>query len=638
MRYITTVDEQGVVVSQVPTEELCKECGDVIYDVYPGMSVDAVKEKRDESPAFVKESDTIKQRLKERMMKLLLEQSVYSNNSRKLEAYMKVCFVLDQHYSTKFTEPEKLKCKVVEIPHPTRHQMLKGVLVHPDQMPKNIPHIKVKLSGELMLCMSEMILNTNDLLRAGQANAMYQHQVMTAGTESYGFSDPLNSIQSTPTWAEHQKKHKAYETELEMKNKDLPNGGEVNRTQVTVTGGREALLAAESDIAKTAGQVQRKKKIGNRTWTPSKVFGGSMGIPKAKDRFSAKASTVAPSILSGGKSVTGSVGVVFDAVSSVADAACSFVSEGERHGESVGDPPSGDEDRGEPDSLSEEYPDYAAALTCSLGRELKGAKSRVDGMPAGADKDFSMLAFQTVEACQRNLPGKMATRNASQLKSDFKLISAQMAQAKQSMPAEVLVEYTTAIVIDIASEDSPTSVTDWAAACWCWDDETHAPKELEWKSDSPNYRLCMPEDIVVLKRIKFKSWWWKGVFNSTFMSAYNDSLEGGEGPAALLRMTKAFLQEAAFRTHPKGSGAAELLGVKENGLPCWCLNVLKLMRGFVVLCSPIPRLFDGQLSDVSYLIPGPGKSSTLPTDLGKTGVVFDHKACQDFVLLIDYLA
>ena len=141
----------------------------------------------------------------------------------------------------------------------------------------------------------------------------------------------------------------------------------------------------------------------------------------------------------------------------------------------------------------------------------------------------------------------------------------------------------------------------WARAAWPFRNLESGEK---WDAGDPDLATCCPPDAESAKADGFKARFHRAVFCPAFVKAFNSSLEAGEGPDELTRMSRIFLTEVQS-------------GIALQDIPPWATEeavvapVLSVVKAFVALWVPIPLLFSAGLEDVQKLMPPPGKRTTL---------------------------
>ena len=176
-QYLLTRNLKGAVVKKIATGDFCKRCGTAANDVYVRMTLAEIKVRRAQDAAWAKEFDEVALKLEARIQSELLQQQVEMHEMRGVEVYIKVAFIEQAKFEAKFAPVARFGYKLSTVPHPTMTVDVKGILCSKASVPKDVPHMIVKLSARKYWTLKEIVLDNDELLTHSHARDIFAHEV-----------------------------------------------------------------------------------------------------------------------------------------------------------------------------------------------------------------------------------------------------------------------------------------------------------------------------------------------------------------------------------------------------------------------------------------------------------------------------
>jgi hypothetical protein len=184
--------------------------------------------------------------------------------------------------------------------------------------------------------------------------------------------------------------------------------------------------------------------------------------------------------------------------------------------------------------------------------------------------DECVLAIRITKAC-----GELQLSNISSL-------------AKHDMLSKISLILDNEVILPLAHKLTVTKVMltaklgDGDIAGWVDGLVPWAPSS-SWIAPKAVFSGCCPTSQQDAHAAGFRDIWQQTVLCSAWLTAFNGSLDGGIGPGIVLRYSRAALAELCKYDAP--DWASEALE-----------PVMKILKGVVAMCGPIPKLFDSKTS------------------------------------------
>lgn len=264
----------------------------------------------------------------------------------------------------------------------------------------------------------------------------------------------------------------------------------------------------------------------------------------------------------------------------------------------VGDD-SGEEDQDEEEARMVQY-QHILMDVAKMGRQLLGAKRRgsstKNSLPQN-EKEAEQLHYLVGNACGALQVAKIrrADIDKADLQRNIDLVETQgvrlalehqqwltVRKAQDLLEDHKCGEWAKLMVLSTSgSVDEPT----------------------EWTSIDRRFKWCLPEPTSDVKEVqKFGKIWQEAAFTDPFLSALSDAGQQGDGPSKIIKLCESFLAASGESSFPQWAEA-------------FTTPTVKVFRGILALVSPVPYKYQGTTDDVNFVLPCPGKPTSIVKDL-----------------------
>ena len=279
--FVYIVVHEGGVEIQVPDGPLCFCCGHAVESYRP-LTYEQVRKKFSSEAAFRKAFGVVKdtvERAKDALKRMSEEKSISQDKTVGLKVWIPVGLVPADIFAVAFKVPAKSVpiAKIVALPNPTGEDDIEGIVMRHKDIPAGLPHYTAELFVTKSLCMHNILLSSDTVVRQGQADDEFLARCQLANK-----AHSLNATQflKIKGFKQYQQSAKTVEDDRkrqELLEKQQGGGGGADDEESATARGQVVTSSRWAEPSRPQVEAQGPRKRGQSTGPRQPAAGGGGG-------------------------------------------------------------------------------------------------------------------------------------------------------------------------------------------------------------------------------------------------------------------------------------------------------------------------------------------------------------------------
>ena len=279
--FVYIVVHEGGVEIQVPDGPLCFCCGHAVESYRP-LTYEQVRKKFSSEAAFRKAFGVVKdtvERAKDALKRMSEEKSISQDKTVGLKVWIPVGLVPTDIFAVAFKVPAKSVpiAKIIALPNPTGEDDIEGIVMRHKGIPAGLPHYTAELFVTKSLCMHNILLSSDTVVRQGQADDEFLARCQLANK-----AHSLNATQflKIKGFKQYQQSAKTVEDDRkrqELLEKQQGGGGGADDEESATARGQVVTSSRWAEPSRPQVEAQGPRKRGQSTGPRQPAAGGGGG-------------------------------------------------------------------------------------------------------------------------------------------------------------------------------------------------------------------------------------------------------------------------------------------------------------------------------------------------------------------------